>query len=123
MRGRHCTFSSFPHQAEKKNLENINICQRTSRECYLSEITGDMNKYLAERQVPQSPRVRSIKTRKEEPPARRGLGERDLPGRRNTMCKGLKARKPGFSEEAEERMQARGWWERDLERQTEASPG
>lgn len=60
--------------------------------------------------------------RKEQLLTRR-LVERDLPGRRNSMCKGLKAREPSCSEEAEERMHARGWWERVLERQREASPG
>lgn len=38
-----------------------------------------------------------------------------FPGRRNSRCKGLKARKHGFSEEAEVRRQARGWWEKVLE--------
>lgn len=99
-----------------------------SRECYLSEIIGDVEQgqreqaHLAVGQALQNLRMRSLKTRKEPPSARRRLGERDLPGRRKSRYKSLKVRKPVFSAEAGERMQARDWWERVLERQGEVSP-
>lgn len=43
--------------------------------------------------------------------------ERDFPGKGNSMCEGLKGRKCDFFEETEEQIQARGRWQRVLERQ------